>query len=93
MEASVHSADMAEHARTQEASDRPATWSSLTQDILGNIVRPLSFKDKCSLELVGKDLHALLSNPMSTEGLWGTCDILADLRLRDHFDSKEDIMR
>ena len=84
---------MAKHARTDKASDRPATLGCLPRDTLGNIVRNVSFQDKSTLQLVSRDFHDLLRKPVSTEGLWGTCDLMPDLRLEDHFDSRENIMR
>ena len=46
-----------------------------------------------SLELVNKEVSAILSNPLPTEGLWGVCDLLYDLLVDENLDSKEDILR
>ncbi len=84
---------MAEPAETQEASERIANLHTLPHDILGRIVRELSFQGKCSLELVGQEFHDLLGSPSPTQGLWGTCDLMSDLRVKQRFDSTGDIMR
>ncbi len=89
---SAQFANMAKHSRKGKASEREATLCSLPRDIMGKIIRALSFKDKCSLELVGREFNTLLSNPSSAEGLWSTCDLMSDLNLNDHFDSKENVM-
>lgn len=81
---------MADLAWTPNAS---ATLGSLPNDILGRVVGPLSFQDKFSLEHAGKGFHTLLSNPLSSERLWGRCDLMSDLKLDDNFDRREDIMR
>ena len=80
-------------AATQEADDEDVTLDTLPNDILGKIIRETTFRDKCSLELLNKQFHTLLSNPLSTEGLWGSCNLIHDLKLVDNFGSKEDIMR
>ena len=80
-------------ANMQEAGDEVVTLCTLPNDILGKIIRLTSFRDRCSLELLDKQHHALLSNPLPSEGLWGSCNLMDDLRLVDNFDSKEDIMR
>ena len=74
-------------------ANRSATLCSLPVDILGDIVRFLDFQDKCSLELVARSLHALLSSPSAAEGLWGRCDLMLDLKLDANFDKKDIIMR
>lgn len=53
----------------------------------------MSFQGKCSFELLDKYFYALLSNLLPTEGLWGSCDLLADLKFNDKFDRNENIMR
>ena len=92
MQDSAHCANLAKHSKTRKTSDQISTLCSLPHDIVGNIIRELSFKDKCSLELVGKEFNALLSNPSSVEGLWGTCNLMSDPNLDNYFDSKEDVM-
>ncbi len=74
-------------------ANRSATLCSLPVDILGDIVRSLDFQDKCSLELVARSLHALLSSPSAADGLWGRCDLMWDLKLDANFDKKDIIMR
>ncbi len=71
---------------------RPATLCALSRDIIRKIIPELSFKDKCSLELVSIEFYSILSAPSSAEGLWGTCDLMSDLKLDGNFDSKDDIM-
>ena len=65
----------------------------LPNDILKRITRGLSLQERCSLELVDKRLHALLRYPLPSEGIWGTCDLMSDLKLDDNFGKKEDILR
>ena len=85
MQQKIHSAHIANHASAQEASDGEVPFCSMPHDILKSIIQELSFKDKVSLELVGRDLHALLSHPSPTEGLWSTCNLVSDLTLDDRF--------
>ncbi len=66
---------------------------SLPHDTLGKIIRELSFQDKCSLELVGQEFHDLLGSPSPADKLWGTCDLMSDLKVRQYIDSTGDIMR
>lgn len=40
------------------------------------------------LEVVENGLHTFLSNPRPSEGLWGRCDLVTDLRLHGNFDQK-----
>ena len=93
MQHEIDSANMSDHTTSQEASDEVATLCSLPHDILKNIIRELSFKDKFSLELVGRGFHHLLSHASSVEGLWGTCDFVSDLALDDRFYRSLDITR
>ncbi len=84
--------------RELSASERSCTLCDLPNDILKKIIRPLSFKEKFSLELMSRHLYALLSKPVPSEGLWGSCDLMSDLRLNERYvhDSKlhrESIMR
>ncbi len=90
---SVRSQDMAKEVELQEASGCVATLCSLPHDTLKKIIRELTFLDKCSLELVCQDFYNVLSRPSPTEGLWGTCDLMADLKVKQRFDSTGDIMR
>ena len=76
----------------QRSGQEGAILSSLPNDILAKIIRPLSFQEKCSLELVSRGFHAILSHPLPAEGLWGTCDLLSDTNLEVDFDSREDVM-
>ena len=71
-------------ASRQEAGEGGVTLDALPTDILGKIVRETTLRDKCSLELLNKRFHTLLSNPLFTEGLWGSCNLVADLRLVDN---------
>ena len=80
-------------ANRQETGDKGVTFDALPDDLLREIVRELSFRDRCSLELQNKQFHTLLSNPLPTEGLWGSCNLIKDLRLVEAGDKKEDIMR
>ena len=66
---------------------------SLPDDILAKIIRAVSFRDKCALELVDRQFHALLSRPQPMEELWGRCDFTSDLKLGDNLECKEDITR
>ena len=56
-------------------------------------MQTLSIQDKCSLELLNKRSHALLSSPSPNERLWGKCDVMSDLKLDDNFHRKDEIMR
>ena len=62
-------------------------------DVQRKVVQALGFKEKCSLQVLNKGFHALLSNPMPAEGLWGRCDLMSDLKLNSNFDRKEIVMR
>ncbi len=84
---------MGTSASTQEASDVGCTLCSLPDEILEKIIRALTFRDKCALELVGRQFYTLLSNPLPMEELWGRCDFTSDLKLGDNFHCKEDITR
>ena len=84
---------MTSDASRQEAGDEGVTLYTLPNKILWKIIRETTFRDKCSLELLNKRFHSLLSYSLPKEGLWGSCNLMDDLRLVDNFDSKEDIMR
>ena len=93
LKGAIFLASMAKRKRTQEASDRQATLCSLPSDIMGKIIRDLMFQDKCSLEVVNKGMYDLLSKPVSADGLWGTCDLMSDLKFNDKFEHKDSIIR
>ena len=84
---------MTNHASSQKADDGVVTFNSMPHDILKSIISELNFKDKCSLEHVGRGLHALLSRPPPDEGLWDTCDLVSDLSMDDRFYRNTDITR
>lgn len=96
-------AAMLEQADRQKYRRSIATICALPNEILGDIIRPLSFKDKCSLELSCRCFNSLLSRPLPTDGLWGRCDLVSDLwgrcdlvsdlKLDRELDSRKDIMR
>ncbi len=77
----------------REGSDTCASLCSLPDDILRRITPGLTLVERCSLELVDKSFHALFSEPLPSERIWGTCDLLSDLKLDDNFGRKEVIMR
>ena len=81
----------------RKVSDASASLCSLPDDILRRIIleitRGLSFQERCSLELVDKSFHAVISNPLPSDGMWGTCDLMSDLKLDNNFGRKEDILR
>ena len=79
--------------KTHKVSQERAVFLSLPDDVVRKIIQALSFRDKCCFELVNKSSHALLSDPSPTEGLWGTCDLITDLRLNYRFDKREESMR
>lgn len=93
MQCTVHSADVSKHVKAREAGDRIATLFSLPHDTLGKINQELSFQDKCRLELSCHELYDLLSSPSPAKGLWGTCDLMLDLKVKERFDSTSDITR
>ena len=93
MQCTVRSFSIAKHAKAQNAGDRATTLSSLPHDTLRKIIRELSFQDKCSLELSCQEFYTLLSSPSPTEGLWGTCDLSLDLKVKQGFDSTGDLTR
>ena len=79
--------------QSQDASDKVATLHRLPDSILKPVFWALSFQDKCSLKLLCKGFHRLLSNPLPLEELWGRCKLMSDLRIDDKFDRMEDILR
>lgn len=93
MQHDIDSADMKYHDTPQGTSDGAANLCVLPHDILKSIIRGLSFRDKCSLELISRGFHALLSHPSSADGLWGPCNSISDLTLDDRFCRNVDIMR
>ena len=84
---------MAKHAKAQKAGDGAITLSSLPHDTLRKIIRELSFQDKCSLELSCQELYSFLSRTSPAEGLWGTCDLRLDLKVKQGFDRTGDLTR
>ena len=66
---------------------------SLPDDILKEIIGPLSFQDKRSLEVLCQGFRNILSSPVLLEGLWGKCDLMSDLGLHKDLDRKDDIVR
>ena len=84
---------MMTRSKTRLSGDNCATMCSLPNDILAKIIRELDFQDNCSLQLLGKPYHALLSNLAPEDGLWGRCDLMRDLHLTHNFGRKEDIMK
>ncbi len=60
----------------------------LPEDVLCQIIKHLSWHDKCQLQLVSRKLYAVMLNPPEGEGLWGECDLSALLSehvKEDHF--------
>ena len=86
---------MESRANGQEAGDEGFALYSLPNDVLGGIIREnsMSLRDKCSLELLNKQSRSVFNSLLLTEGLWGSCNLMTDLRLVDNFDKKEDVMR
>ena len=78
---------------TQSDDGQKRTLCTLPNDILGKLIQELSFQDKCALELLCRQFHILLCNPVAAEGMWGTCDLMSDLRLEESFGKREDVMR
>ena len=81
------------HAEAQEGSGHGVTLCSLPDDVIRKVMQPLTFTDKCNLQVLHKGFHALLSDPSPSEGVWGRCDLVSDLKLHDNFDNKDTIMR
>ena len=86
-------ATMTKHKGTQQTIGNADALHTIPYEILKQIVRPLSFQDKCSLEVLCQGFRNLLSAPLPSEKLWGKCDLMSDLQLDDRFNKKEDIMR
>ena len=84
---------MQSDASSERSSDGTGILLSLPDEILGEIIRALSFQDKCHLECVNKQLQALLKSPSPREGLWGRCDLMLDLKLDVNILQKVEIMR
>ncbi len=73
--------------------EKRASLPSLPNEILEKVIHLLSFKDRCSGELIDKHFNALLSNPSPLDGLWGICNLMVDLKLIKNFEIKEDLIR
>ena len=58
----------------------PDALQALPEEVLCQIISRLEFRDKLRLQLVCKKVHGLLIRPPPGEGLWGECNLSAEIR-------------